>query len=95
MTKTEKKEQLKGMIKEFLDAKDLMSLTRLRNLIYIEIIQLPMSSNDRNTVEDAMYMWNYNSDRYISNTKNPTIKATLMGDFDAILNIVDTSLLKN
>ncbi len=95
MTKNEKKEQLKKMIKEFLEAKDLMTLTHLRNLIYTEIDKLPMSSNDRNVIDDAMYMWNYNSDRYISNTKNPTIKATLMADFDAILKTVDTSLLRN
>ncbi len=95
MTKSEKKVQLKMMIKEFLDAKDPMTLTRVRNLIYREITQLPMSTNDKNTVEDAMYMWSYNSDRYIANTKSVPIKASLMADFDAIVKTVDTSLLKN
>ena len=42
MTKSEKKVQLNKMITEFLAAKDPMTLTRLRNLIYMELIALPM-----------------------------------------------------
>ena len=95
MTKSEKKVQLNKMITEFLAAKDPMTLTRLRNLIYMELIALPMSSNDKNALEDAMYLWNYNSDRYIENPKSNAIRATLMSDFEAIVKTVDTSLLKN
>lgn len=95
MTKTEKKEQLKKMIQEFLNEKDPKSLTRMRNLIYIELTHLPMSTNDKNAIEDAMYLWNYNSDRYIANPKSITIRTSLMADFEAIIKTVDTCLLKN
>lgn len=95
MTKTEKKEQLKKMIQEFLNEKDPKSLTRMRNLIYIELTHLPMSTNDKNAIEDAMYLWNYNSDRYIANPKSITIRTSLMADFEAIVKTVDTCLLKN
>ncbi|RDI14579.1 hypothetical protein [Flavobacterium sp. AG291] len=95
MTKTEKKEQLKKMIQEFLNEKDPKNLTHMRNLIYIELTHLPMSSNDKNAIEDAMYLWNYNSDRYIANPKSITIRTSLMADFEAIVKTVDTSLLKN
>lgn len=95
MTKSEKKVQLNKMITEFLAAKDPMTLTRMRNQIYMQLIGLPMSSNDKNTLEDAMYLWNYNSDRYIENPKSNAIRATLMSDFEAIVKTVDTSLLKN
>ena len=95
MTKSEKKVQLNKMITEFLAAKDPMTLTRLRNLIYMELIALPMSSNDKNALEDAMYLWNYNSDRYIENPKSITVRTTLMSDFASIVKTVDTSLLKN
>jgi hypothetical protein len=95
MTKSEKKEQLKKMIQEFLNEKDPKSLTRMRNLIYIELTHLPMSTNDKNAIEDAMYLWNYNSDRYIANPKSITIRTSLMADFEAIIKTVDTCLLKN
>lgn len=95
MTKSEKKVQLNKLIAEFLAAKDPLTLTRVRNLIFREVEQLPMSSNDRHVVEDAMDMWNYNSDRFIANPKSVPIRTSLMTDFDNIIKTVDTSLLKN
>lgn len=95
MTKSEKKVQLKKMIAEFLKATNPAILTKLRNDIYMEINRLPMSSNDRNHTEEEMYLWNYNSDRYIENPKSITIRTTLMADFDAIVKTVDVSLLGN
>lgn len=95
MTKSEKKVLLNKLIAEFWAAKDPMTLTRVRNLIFMELTKLPMSSNDRHAVEDSMDMWNYNSDRYIANPKSVPIKATLMADFENIIKTVDTSLLKN
>ena len=95
MTKSEKKVQLKKMIAEFLKATNPAILTKLRNDIYMEINRLPMSSNDRNHTEEEMYLWNYNSDRYIENPKSITIRTALMSDFDAIVKTVDVSLLGN
>lgn len=95
MTKSEKKAQLNKMIAEFLIAKDTETLNQLRNDIYNQINKLPMSSNDRNNIEEAMYLWNYNSDRYIDNPKNAAVKISLMADFDAIVKTVDISLLSN
>ncbi|MHA3788152.1 hypothetical protein ACX0HA_08075 [Flavobacterium hauense] len=95
MTKSEKKVQLKKMIAEFLKATDPAILTKLRNDIYMEINRLPMSSNDRNHTEEEMYLWNYNSDRYIENPKSITIRTNLMSDFDVIVKTVDVSLLGN
>lgn len=95
MTKSEKKAQLNKMISEFLTTNDTEVLTQLRNDIYNQINKLPMSSNDRNNVEEAMYLWNYNSDRYIENPKNAAVKTSLMADFEAIVKTVDISLLSN
>lgn len=95
MTKTEKKAQLNKMITEFLTTNDTEVLTQLRNEIYNQINKLPMSSNDRNNVEEAMYLWSYNSDKYIENPKNATAKTSLMADFEAIVKTVDISLLSN
>ncbi|RWW92367.1 hypothetical protein [Flavobacterium cerinum] len=95
MTKSEKKAQLNKMIAEFLTTNDTEVLTQLRNDIYNQINKLPMSSNDRNNIEEAMYLWNYNSDRYIENPKNATVKTSLMADFEAIVKTVDISLLSN
>ncbi|MNK07053.1 hypothetical protein D3C87_249620 [compost metagenome] len=95
MTKSEKKAQLNKMIAEFLASNDAEVLTQLRNDIYAQINKLPMSSNDRNNVEEAMYLWSYNSDRYIQNPKNAAVKISLMADFDAIVKTVDISLLSN
>lgn len=95
MTKSEKKAQLNKMIAEFLIAKDTENLIQLRNEIYNQINKLPMSSNDRNNVEEAMYLWSYNSDKYIENPKNAAAKTSLMADFDAIVKTVDISLLSN
>ena len=95
MTKSEKKAQLNKMIAEFLASNDAEMLTQLRNDIYAQINKLPMSSNDRNNVEEAMYLWSYNSDKYIENPKNATIRTSVIADFDAIVKIVDISLLSN
>lgn len=95
MTKSEKKAQLNKMIAEFLIAKNTENLIQLRNEIYNHINKLPMSSNDRNNVEEAMYLWSYNSDKYIENPKNAAAKTSLMADFDAIVKTVDISLLSN
>ncbi|MDV6168993.1 hypothetical protein R1T16_11190 [Flavobacterium sp. DG1-102-2] len=95
MTKAEKKIQLNKLIAEFLKATDKELLTNLRNDIYKEINKLPMSSNDRNATEESMYLWNYNSDRYIENPKSITIRTSLASDFDAIVKTVDISLLSN
>jgi hypothetical protein len=95
MTKPEKKEQLKKLIAEFLDATDPVMLTEIRNKIFTETERLPMSSNDSHILEDAMYMWSYNSDKYIKDIKNVSARATVIADFDALIHTVDTSLLKN
>lgn len=95
MTKSEKKVQLNKMIAEFLKTTDPTELTRLRNDIYKEINKLPMSSSDRNHTEEEMYLWNYNSDRYIENPKNATVRASVISDFEAIVKTVDISLLGN
>lgn len=83
------------MIAEFLAGNDAEALTQLRNDIYAQINKLPMSSNDRNNVEEAMYLWSYNSDKYIENPKNATVRTSVIADFDAIVKIVDISLLSN
>lgn len=63
MNKSEKKSQLTKMIAEFFMATETVLLTKLRNKIYNEICQLPMSSNDKYNLEEEMYLWNYNSDQ--------------------------------
>jgi hypothetical protein len=95
MKKAEKKEQLKRMVREFFQVKDPVALTKLRNDIYNEIFRLPMSPNDKNILEDEMYLWNYNSDKYISNLKDDNARLKVVSDFDKMLQNVDNSLLGN
>lgn len=95
MKKSEKKEQLAKMITEFFKITDAVALTEMRNKIFTEILRLPMSSGDKNTTEEAMYLWNYNSDTYIKNIKSTSAKGTVMADFAAMLKIIDISLLGN
>ncbi|WP_159798887.1 hypothetical protein [Flavobacterium sp. MK4S-17] len=54
-----------------------------------------MSSSDKNSLEEEMYLWNYNSDQYIENIKNSSYKNTTAADFDKMLQKVDISLLSN
>ncbi|PHK14972.1 hypothetical protein VF12_40690 [Nostoc linckia z15] len=95
MNKSDKRTQLTKMIAEFFLATDLHLLTKLRNKIYNEICQLPMSPSDKNSLEEEMYLWNYNSDQYIENIKNNSYKTTASSDFDKMLKKVDISLLSN
>jgi hypothetical protein len=95
MTKSQKKEQLKKMIAEFLKTTDKEAMIQLRNDIFKEVSKLPMSSHDRNHTEDEMDMWMYNSNRYIENPKSIPAHTSLIADFDAIIKTVDTSLLAN
>jgi hypothetical protein len=95
MTKSEKKVQLKKMIADFLATTDKEALTELRNNIFKEINKMPMSSNDRNHTEEEMYLWNYNSDKYIENPKSATVRTSIIADFEAIVTTVDISLLGN
>ncbi|QEE49132.1 hypothetical protein FUA48_05910 [Flavobacterium alkalisoli] len=95
MKKSEKKEQLAKMITEFFKITDTVALTEIRNKIFTEILRLPMSSGDKNNTEEAMYLWNYNSDAYIKNIKSTSAKGTVMADFTAMMKIIDISLLGN
>jgi hypothetical protein len=95
MTKPEKKKQIKQMISDFFKATDHTILTELRNTIYNEIGRLPMSSNDKHTLEEDMYLWTYNSDRYIENIKKDSLRANVTNDFSSMLKIIDVSLLGN
>lgn len=95
MKKSEKREQLKKMIGEFFQAKDPVALTKLRNNIYNEIFRLPMSANDKYALEDDMYLWNYNSDKYIKNIKDDNARLKVLLDFDKMIQNVDNSLLGN
>lgn len=95
MTKGEKKAQLTKMIAEFLKSTDKELLTKLRDDIFKEVSKLPMFSHDRNHTEDEMDMWNYNTNRYIENTKSVPIRAAVTADFDAMVKTVDISLLSN
>lgn len=95
MNKSEKKSQLTKMIAEFFMATEPVLLTKLRNKIYNEICQLPMSSNDKYNLEEEMYLWNYNSDQYIKNIKSSSAKLTTTANFDTMLKKVDISLLNN
>ena len=95
MKKSEKKEQLAKMITEFFKITDTVALTEIRNKIFTEILRLPMSSGDKNNTEEAMYLWNYNSDAYIKNIKSTAAKGTVMTDFAAMIKIIDISLLGN
>lgn len=93
MKKSEKKEQLTKMITEFFNITDTVALTEMRNKIFTEILRLPMPTGDKNNTEEAMYLWNYNSDTYIKNIKSASAKGTVMTDFTAMLKIIDISLL--
>ena len=95
MTKSEKKAQLNKMIAEFLNTTDKEALKTIRDVIYAEVNKLPMSSHDRNHTEEEMDLWTYNSNRYIDNPNNTAARTSLMSDFDAIVKVVDVSLLKN
>jgi len=95
MKKSEKREQLKKMIAEFFKAKDPLALTKLRNDIYNEICRLPMSPNDKYALEDDMYLYNYNSDKYIKNIRDDNARMRTVSDFDKMLEYVDISLLGN
>jgi len=95
MNKSDKKIQLTKMIAEFFLATEPVLLTKLRNKIYNEICQLPMSPSDKNSLEEEMYLWNYNSDQYIENIKNSSYKNNTAADFDKMLQKVDIALLSN
>ena len=95
MKKAEKKEQITKMIAEFFNLKESAALIKMRNKIYTEIFRLPMSSNDKNTLEESMYLWNYNSDNYIKNIKSTSAKARVVSDFDSMIKTIDVSLLGN
>lgn len=83
------------MIDEFFQAKDPVVLTKLRNAIYNEICRLPMSPNDKYTLEDDMYLWNYNTDKYIKNTKDNNVRLRVVSDFNKMMETIDVSLLGN
>ena len=95
MNKSDKKNQLTKMIAEFFLASESALLTKLRNKIYNELCQLPMSPSDKNKLEEEMYLWNYNSDQYIQNIKSNSARGTVAADFDKMLKNVDISLLSN
>jgi hypothetical protein len=95
MTKPEKKKQVKQMISDFFKATDAAILTGLRDAIYNEIVRLPMSSNDKHALEEDMYLWTYNSDRYIENIKKESALTNVTHDFDNMLKVIDISLLGN
>ncbi|MFP9119067.1 hypothetical protein ACLI08_14845 [Flavobacterium sp. RNTU_13] len=83
------------MICDFFQAKDPVVLTKLRNNIYNEICRLPMLPNDKYALEDDMYLWNYNSDKYIKNIKDDNARLKVLSDFDKMIQNVDNSLLGN
>lgn len=95
MNKSDKKIVLKKMIDDFFRTTETGLLTKLRNKIYAEICQLPMSSNDKYNLEEEMYLWNYKSDQYIQNIKNKSLRENVAADFEIMLRKVDISLLGN
>ncbi|KGO79869.1 hypothetical protein [Flavobacterium beibuense] len=95
MKKSEKKEQIEKMIADFFKMTEPASLTEMRNKIYKEILKLPMSLSDKNTLENEMYLWNYNCDAYIKNIKSNTFKTVVASDFKAMLKKINISLLGN
>ena len=95
MNKSDKKIILQRMIKDFFVTTDPILLTKLRNKIYIEICQLPMSSSDKYKLEEEMYLWNYKSDQYIQNIKSKSLRENVAADFEAMLQKVNISLLGN
>jgi len=95
MNKFDKKNQLTKMIAEFFLISEPALLTKLRNKIYNELCQLPMSSSDKNNLEEEMYLWNYNSDQYIQNIKSKSLRGNVEADFNTMLRKVDISLLSN
>lgn len=95
MTKSEKKALLNKLIAEFLAASDASVRVEIRDAIFKEVGKLPMSSHDKNHIEDEMDLWLYNIDRYIKDPKNTAAHTSVIVDFEEIIKAVDISLLAN